>query len=98
MANNVDPDQTALIGAVCSWSTLFASILDSSDDFRRRHFQMRFFLGALRVKGDQVSASGPSGPLVLLICLALVQSSKHPDMTEKLLTWTSSINSKQKPS
>ena len=29
MANSVDPDQTA-IGAVCSWSTLFASILNSS--------------------------------------------------------------------
>ena len=29
MANSVDPDQTALIGAVCSWSTLFASILNS---------------------------------------------------------------------
>ena len=28
MANSVDPDQT--IGAVCSESTLFASILDSS--------------------------------------------------------------------
>ena len=27
MANNVDPDQTAPIGAVCSGSTLFASIL-----------------------------------------------------------------------
>ena len=26
MANNVGPDQTASIGAVCSWSTLFASI------------------------------------------------------------------------
>ena len=26
MANNVDPDQTAPIGAVCSGSTLFASI------------------------------------------------------------------------
>ena len=30
MANSVDPDQTAPIGAVCSGSTLFASILDSS--------------------------------------------------------------------
>ena len=29
MANSVDPDQTAPIGAVCSGSTLFASILDS---------------------------------------------------------------------
>ena len=27
MANSVDPDQTAPLGAVCSGSTLFASIL-----------------------------------------------------------------------
>ena len=58
MAESVDPDQTAPIGAVCSRSTLFASILDSSvmlgnymkqttsadDIFSRRHFQMHFFL------------------------------------------------------
>ena len=59
MANSVDPDQTAPIGAVCSGSTLFASILELSfnarhlfaaDDFSRRHFQMHFFLGALNVK------------------------------------------------
>ena len=30
MTNSVDPDQTAPIGAVCSGSTLFASILNSS--------------------------------------------------------------------
>ena len=30
MANSVDPDQTASIGAVCSGSTLFTSILNSS--------------------------------------------------------------------
>ena len=30
MANGMDPDQTALIGAVCSGSTLFASMLNSS--------------------------------------------------------------------
>ena len=30
MANSVDSDQTAPIGAVCSGSTLFASILNSS--------------------------------------------------------------------
>ena len=62
MANSVDPDQTAPMGAVCSGSTLFASILNSSvmlgklfeaDDFSRRHFQMHFFLGALRVKRRQ---------------------------------------------
>ena len=59
MANSVDPDQTAPIGAVCSGSMLFASILNSSvmarqlfaaDNFSRRHFQMHFFLGSLRVK------------------------------------------------
>ena len=31
MANDVDPDQTAPIGAVCSESTLLASILSSSE-------------------------------------------------------------------
>ena len=58
MANSVDPDQTAPIGAVCSESTLFASLLNSSvmlgnylkqttsaDDI----FKCIFFLGALRV-------------------------------------------------
>ena len=30
MTNNVDPDQTAPIGAVCSGSTLLVSILNSS--------------------------------------------------------------------
>ena len=30
MANSVDPDQTAPIGAVCTGSTLFASILNLS--------------------------------------------------------------------
>ena len=30
MANSVDPDQTAPIGAVCSGSTLFASMLNWS--------------------------------------------------------------------
>ena len=30
MANSVNPDQTAPIGAVCFGSTLFASVLNSS--------------------------------------------------------------------
>ena len=30
MANSVDPDQTAPIGTVCSGSTLFVSLLNSS--------------------------------------------------------------------
>ena len=59
MAKSVDPDQTAPIGAVCSGSMLFASILNSSvmlgnylqqttsaDDI----FRCIFFLGAFRVK------------------------------------------------
>ena len=58
MANSVDPDQTAPIGAVCSGSTLFVSILNTSvklgnylqqttsaDDI----FRCIFFLCALRV-------------------------------------------------
>ena len=58
MANSVDPDQTALLGAVCSGSTLFVSILNfvrnarklfAADYFSRQHFQMHLFLGALRV-------------------------------------------------
>ena len=59
MANSVDPDQTAPIGAVCSGSTLFASILNllvvlgsylqqttSADNI----FRCIFLLGALGVK------------------------------------------------
>ena len=55
MAESVDPDQTAPIGAVCSGSTLFACILDSSvmlgnymkqttsaDDIYRCIFSWRF--------------------------------------------------------
>ena len=59
MANSVNPVQAAPIGAVCTGSTLFASILNSSvmlgnylqqttsvDDI----FRCIFFLGALRAK------------------------------------------------
>ena len=58
MANSVDPDQTAPVGAVCPGSTLFASMLylsvmlgnylqqtTSADDI----FRCIFFLGALGV-------------------------------------------------
>ena len=58
MANSVDPDETAPLGAVCSGSTLFASLLNltvmlgsylqqttSADGI----FLMHFFLGVLRV-------------------------------------------------
>ena len=67
MANSVDPDQIApigavYIGAVCSWSTLFASILKlsgmlgnylqqmtSADDI----FRFIFFLGALSINRSE---------------------------------------------
>ena len=57
MANSVDPDQTALIGAVCSGSTLFASILNSSvmlGNFFSRRLQQTTFTNAFfswRFKG-----------------------------------------------
>ena len=71
MANSVDPDQTAPIGAVCSGSMLFASILISSvmlgnffaaDVFSRQHFQMHLFLGALRASTciDKMISHGKS--------------------------------------
>ena len=58
MTNSVDPDQTASIGAACSGSTLFASILNLSDMLGNylqqttsadNIFRYIFFLGALRV-------------------------------------------------
>ena len=63
---SVNPDQTAPIGAVCSGSMLFASILNfvsnvrqlfAVDDFSRQHFQMHFFLGALRVNLESIHNS-----------------------------------------
>ena len=57
MAISEDPDQTAPMSSlfwvhpVCVY-TLFVSNarqLFAADDFSRRHFQMHFFLGALRV-------------------------------------------------
>ena len=68
MANSVDPDQTAPIGAVCSGSTLFASILNSSvilgsylqqtsaDDI----FRCIFLLGILRVNIVPCGVQWPS--------------------------------------
>ena len=54
MANSVDQESTAPIGAVCSGSTLFTSILNSSaiigNYLQQTTFSDAFFLGALRVK------------------------------------------------
>ena len=66
MANSVDPDQTAPIGAVCSGCTLFASIrVLNSSVMLGNYFQQTtsaddifrcIFLGALRVKFAQINA------------------------------------------
>ena len=59
MTNSVDPDQTAPVGAVCSGSTLFASILNLSvmlGNYLQQMtsvediFRKKIILGALRVK------------------------------------------------
>ena len=55
MANSVDPDQIAPIGAVCSGSMLYASILNLSvllcNYLQQTTFSDAFFLGALRING-----------------------------------------------
>ena len=58
MTNSVDPDQTApmsslfWVHAVYFYIKFVSNVwqLFAADDFSRRHFQMHFFLGALRVK------------------------------------------------
>ena len=63
MADSVDPDQTATIDgsyrsslfwvhAVCFYIKFASNVrqLFAADNFSRQHFQMHFFLGALRVK------------------------------------------------
>ena len=73
MTNSVDPDQTAPIGAVCTGSTLFASILYLSvmlGNYLQQttsadgHFQMHFFLGALRVNPSK--PDGLSHPYLII--------------------------------
>ena len=67
MTNSVDPDQTAPIGAVCSGSTLLASILNSSvllGNFLQQTtsadyiFRCIIFLGALRVNTARTRLQG----------------------------------------
>ena len=54
MANSVDQDQTAPIGAVCSGFMLFASVLNLSvmlgNYYQQTTFSDAFFLGPVRVK------------------------------------------------
>ena len=63
MANSVDPAQTAPIGAVCSRSTLFASILNLPVTLGNYLQQTTpadvifrcIFLGALRIRKHQIA-------------------------------------------
>ena len=77
MAISVDPDQTAPIGAVCSGSTLFASILNSSvmlgnylqqttsvDDI----FRCIFFMALLVLKELLVSARIRTHVIYVYLC------------------------------
>ena len=54
MANSVYPDQTAVfwVHDVCIYTLFISNVRQffAADDFSRRHFQMHFFPGALRVK------------------------------------------------
>ena len=68
MANSVDPDQTAPIGAVCSGSNLFAFILNlsvilaiiCSRQLQQTTFSDVFFLGPLK---DNLNEKYKSGQL-----------------------------------
>ena len=68
MANSVDPEQTAPLGAVCSGSMLFASVLNSSvmlGNYLQQMtsadgiFRCNFFLGGLRVKTNKRLRKSP---------------------------------------
>ena len=80
MANSVDPDQTAPMGAVCSGSTLFTSILNSSvklgnylqqttsaDDIFRCSLRVKVFY--FLITQCQVKSPGIYSPLICgLLC------------------------------
>ena len=74
MANGVDPDQTAPRGAVCSGSTLFASILNLSvmlgNYLQQMTFSDAFF--SWRFKGQLLA-----GQSLLLLSAPVVCSCKN---------------------
>ena len=55
------------VHAVCFYILLVSNVrqLFAADDFRRRHFQMHFFLGSLRVKLSQSFVPILSQPAIL---------------------------------
>ena len=64
MTNSVDPDQTAPIGAVCSGSTLFASILNLSvmlDNYLQQTTSADNIFGCIFFRGisTKILCAGP---------------------------------------
>ena len=93
MANSVDPDQTAPIGAVCSGSTLFASMLNSSvmlgNYLQQTTFQMHFFLGALRVKNNLQFTKDHEKIPIIQRAEAQIMTTVYSESMVCLFTWTS---------
>ena len=65
MANSVDPDQTAPIGAVCSGSTLFASILPAGDNFCHL---LKTFANSLDPDQTRQNVQPGLDPICLMLC------------------------------
>ena len=70
MANSVDPDQTYRsslfwVHAVYFYTKFASNVreLFAADDFSKRHFQIHFFLGALRVNPYPANNNFPSALL-----------------------------------
>ena len=85
MANSWDPEQTAPIGAVCSGSTLFASILNSSvmlgNYLQQKTFSDAFFSWwFLRVKNIQLAWHGWPVYIKFYSHQHYENPSKHTDM------------------
>ena len=87
MANSVDQDQTAHIGAVCSGSTLFTSILTSSvmlGNYLQQTtsadniFRCICFLGAFRVNEKQLLERTQSMKCVQFFTIFVVLRANRP--------------------
>ena len=78
------------VHAVCFYTSFVSNVrqLFVADDISRRHFQMYFFLSALRVKSPVLSAAGHSTAVILLYlvhCLMLLLKNGH--RREKTCLW-----------
>ena len=87
MPNSVDPDQTAPVPGprYLLLYLIFSNVwqLFAADDSSRQHFQMHFFLGALRVKKQfsQVKSKFYSRPPNLGYVLTSLTGGHHLSLT-----------------